>query len=153
MTQLRFDINKLWATEIEGIPHDDVYAVITETCFLLPVRLIVNNEDIFCIPNKEQDWIELPALDIVLHWNGIIENLRASKTGRILLAGAGQMVMRMEDENVHIGTNFNTVSASTSYAEFQSSIDRDAQQLLSFLTSRFPDILNKEQLQKWKSSK
>ena len=153
MTQLLFDINKLSATEIEGIPHDDVYAVITETCFLLPVRLIVNNEDILRIPNKEHDWIELPALDIVLHWNGIIENLRASQTGRILLAGAGQMVMRMEDENVHIETNFNTVSASTSYAEFQSSIERDAQQLLSFLTSRFPDILNKEQLQKWKSSK
>ena len=47
MIELKFDINKLASTDIEGIPREDLLSVISETYFLLPVQLTVNGKIFF----------------------------------------------------------------------------------------------------------
>ena len=74
MIELKFDINKLASTDIEGIPRKHLLSVISETCFLLPVQLTVNGKHIFKV-NEHRNWIELSAFYILLYWKDILKKI------------------------------------------------------------------------------
>jgi hypothetical protein len=151
MTELHFDTDQLSFTDIEGIKDNDLRDVISETCFFLPVRLIVGDKDVFRVENvntKEiRNWIELPAFSLFLDWKESLSKLSSEGTEHIFLADAGQMMIKSNGEKVTIATNFNDVVASTNYDEFYSSVIKSINHLLGHLRNKFPDVFERKELQ------
>ncbi len=156
MIELQFDINQLSSTDIVGVESSMLLDVISETCFFLPVRLIVNSEDIFSTKNintgESKDWIELPAFDLLLNWKSILTQLPNKGRERILLADAGQMVIERDNQEIKITTNLNKEVVFAHYDEFYSSISKSIDRLFNDLRDKFPDLFSLEELQILKAS-
>ena len=150
MIDLQFDISQLSSTDIEGVESSMLLDVISETCFFLPVRLMVNGEDIFQgknIKTKEvRTRIELPAFGLLLNWKGTLKRLPNKGRERIFLADAGQMMLERDNKEVKITTSFNNVIVSTNYDEFYSSVAKSIDRLFKDLRDKFPDVFVLEEL-------
>ena len=151
MIELKFDIAKIASTDIESIPKDDLLSVISETCFLLPVQLTINNEDIFKI-NEDRKWIELSAFDILLNWIDILKKIPEKGIGLIFLADAGQMSIERNSQDIKVSTNFNDITVLVNYDEFCSRVTESVNDILNDLRDEFPDIFDLEELQILKAS-
>ncbi len=150
MTKLIYKIDKLHSTDVETIDKDYFLEIISETCFFLPVRLCVDDKDIFqmCKINSEEvrNWIFLPAFSIILNWKKNLENLLLTGKERIFLADAGQMIILKSHDQLTISTNFNDVSVITSYNSFVSGINESISNLSGEIKNKFPDIFDQEEL-------
>lgn len=150
MTELKFDMGRLSSTDIE-VADDDFLAIITETCFFLPVRLIVDNKDVFQIENVNtneiSNWIELPAFSLLLDWKESLSKLSNAKATDIFLADAGQMKVSNNAGKVTVTTNFNDVISSADYSEFYSALIKGIECLRDELKYKFPELFKRKELQ------
>ena len=149
MTELNFNINELSLDDIGEI--DNAYIdVISETCFFLPVRLIVNNKDLFqrkhSVREEVNNWIDLPAFSLLIDWQSRVDSLLKTGKEKIFLADAGQMIIIYEGGLVKIRTNFNDIEVEEDYGDFCDAIKLAIRNLTKELKGKIPEVFQNQEI-------
>ncbi len=150
MTELKFDITQLSLEDIEGIDRAHLIDVISETCFFLPVRLVVSNEDLFkrkhSVTGEINNWIDLPAFSLIFDWINRIDSLLKTGQEKIFLSDAGQMIITHKGGLVKIRTNFNNIEVEENYRDFYDAVKLSIGNLTEELKSKIPRLFQNQEI-------
>jgi hypothetical protein len=144
MTKMEFKFDDLVLDDITSISDDLLLEVITETCFLIPVRLIVNGNNVFAFTtpvNQKMDWINLPAFGLLIDWPSKIESLPKTHKEKIFLADMGEMTFSYENDIVKVRTNINRLEPEEDYVALHTVIESSIKDLKEKLLHKIPEVL------------
>ena len=150
MTELRFDMNQLTSTDIDDVEVEYLISVISETCFVIPVRLIINGTDVFQYENLLSEEtltsIELPAFGLIFDWREKIDSLLKTGHEKIHLSEAGQLNLDYDSGFVSLSTNFNKIQVKVNFDHFSSGISSGIKNLVDALSNSFPKVFDRDEI-------
>lgn len=172
MTTVDFRLDE--ASLVEDIQHAPAGAnpaALEETYFVMPVRLCVNEVELFeqldrekrnvfiarpeqsaqriQLPNEESRWLPLPLLGFATHALQALNQMKPGGEQKVYLAGGGDLMLARQGEQLSVESSINGKSSSTQFAEALNAFRAFSEKVRQLLVSRVPAIQQHPSWRQW----
>ena len=139
--EFKIDENSL-ADDLKANPISANPAALQETYFEMPIRLSVNDVELFEFPGSHNPWLRLPLLDVATVGIEKVKRLKSEKNSTYYLPGGWELRFRKNDAFVTILSTINMKTVETSYDDIMESFLAFNVKVKSFLLESVPMLVD-----------